>query len=77
MNSLACFYNPKKLSYVDLILTNCPKLFFNTQMLDAWLWGFYILMQTFCKILHEKPSSIFVISRLLHRFSPINKDILW
>ena len=53
-NKPTCFKNPDKLSCVDLILTNCPRSFQNSCVIETGLSDFHKLIVTVMKTTYKK-----------------------
>ena len=54
INKPTCFKNPDKPSYIDLILTNCPRSFQNSCVIETVLLDFHKLVVTVMKITYTK-----------------------
>ena len=54
INKPTCFKNPDKSSYIDLILTNFPKSFQNTCVIETGLSDFHKLVVTVMKTTYKK-----------------------
>ena len=54
INKATCFKNPDKLSCVDLILTNCPRSFRNSCVIETGLSDFHELVVTVMKTTYKK-----------------------
>ena len=49
-----CFKNPHSPSYIDLVITNRPKSFQNSTVIDTCLSNFYKISLTFLNIFYKK-----------------------
>ena len=54
INKPTCFKNPEKPSCIDLILTNCPRSFQNSCVIETGLSDFHKLVVTFMKTTYKK-----------------------
>ena len=53
-NKPTCYKNPDRLSYIDLILTNCPRSFQNSCAIETGLSDFYKIVVTVMKTTYRK-----------------------
>ena len=61
-NRPRCFKNPEKPSWIDLILTNCPRSFQNSCTIETGLSDFHKLVVTVMKTTYKKSIAVTNIS---------------
>ena len=71
INKATCFKNPNKASCIDLLLTNCPKSFQNSFVIETGLLEFHKLVVTVIKANYKKsPPKIITY----HSYKYFNND---
>ena len=63
-----CFKNPHSPSYIDLVITNRPKSFQNSTVIDTCLSNFYKISLTFLNIFYKKQHPNIATYRNYHNF---------
>ena len=63
-----CFKNPHSPSYIDLVITNTPKSFQNSTVIDTCLSNFYKISLTFLNIFYKKQHPNIATYRNYHNF---------
>ena len=78
LNKLICFINPDKPSYIDLILTNCPRSFKNSCAIETGLPDFHKLAVIVMKTSYKKSQPKIITYRSHKSFCNNNfREELW
>ena len=72
INRLTCFKSPKKPSYINLILTNCPRSVQNSCAFETGLSDFHEFVVTVMKKTYKKSQPKIIICR---KYKSFNNEI--